>query len=455
MASVGRAQLAMAALAGGMAMGSCATHAPLPLRAPSSGPSGIVRAEPPAPAPPRACGHTNRDYEAWFTRTFGGGVEVFHDGPDPARIRGLAGEPKAEAERMLRRGLAACSTLAVSAIEGAGWRDLVPDLTRAVALPGESQFRAEVILALQTLGSRDDFSDQLIAVLSSGRTEARITAAMGARHFSLERFRGPLLDRLRQDPSWLVRHHAAESLFALADIYPRELSGHPALMAALVGKSPHDGSLLEAMGFSAPLAPEARERLSGAADQLDAEINARLAEGRCSKPVVPPMIDLHVIPVQDPHMVTLTVEESIGSCERRLAFVVFLESPAGFSGGLGLGSMARDPMRVEIATAPKPLTVSYSRATRLLGVGTFVVDTAKTNVAVLSAGPKGVIVRYQGELGLAFEREHRAQRATGLALLDAQPEIMEEVRKLLDRAPELQSLVRSGTAPASGARGLP
>jgi len=51
----------------------------------------------------------------------------------PTRIRNLVGEPKAEAERMLRRGLSACSTFAVSAIAGAGWRDLVPDLARAVA----------------------------------------------------------------------------------------------------------------------------------------------------------------------------------------------------------------------------------------------------------------------------------------------------------------------------------
>lgn len=278
MATAGRAQVAVGLLAAAMAVGGCAAHAPAPAGSPSPGASPVAHAEAPAPAPPppRACGPTDPDYEAWFRRTFGSGYEVFHDGPDPARIRDLAGEPKAEAERMLRRGLAACSTLAVSAIEGAGWQDLVPDLTRAVAFPSESAFRAQVILALKALGSRDDFSDQLIAVLSSGSTGARITAAMGARHFSLARFRGPLLDRVRQDPSWLVRNHAAESLLALADIYPRELVGHPALMAAVVGKSRNEASLLEGLGLPAPLTMETRERLAGAADQLDAEINARL-----------------------------------------------------------------------------------------------------------------------------------------------------------------------------------
>ena len=127
-----------------------------------------------------------------------------------------------------------------------------------------------------------------------------------------------------------------------------------------------------------------------------------------------------------------------------VAFVVFLELPEGFSHRLGAGSMGRDPIRVELPTL-KPVTVSYSRATRLLTVGTVTLDTAKTNVAVLSLGQNGVAVRYQRELGLAFERERRTQPTTGIPLLDAQPEIVEEVRKLLAHTPELQGLVRGRT----------
>jgi hypothetical protein len=450
MVRVGRAQLVVAALAAAMAAAGCATHAPVPARAPSAGASAMPRAEAAAPPPARACGPTDRDYEAWFIRTFGVGYEVFHDGPDPTRLRDLQGEPKAEAERMLRRGLAACSTLAVSAIRDAGWRDLVPDLTRAVGFTGQSEFRARVIVALEALGSRIDFSDQLIAVLSSGSIEARTAAAMGARHFSLDRFRLPLLERVRQDPAWLVRYHAAESLFVLADIYPRELSGHPALMTAVACKSGREPSPLESLGFPPPLTAEARERLAAAADQLNAEVTARLAEGRCSKPVTPQTIELHIIPVVDAHLVTLTAEESIGSCERELAFVVFVESPEGFSRRGGAGAMGRDPLRVELATASKPVTVSYSRATHLLTVGTLTLDTARANVAVLSIGPKGVAVRYERELALGFEREQRTQPTIGIPLLDAQPEIIEEVRELLGQVPELRALVRGGPAARPG-----
>jgi hypothetical protein len=227
---------------------------------------------------------------------------------------------------MLRRGLAACSTFAVSAIERAGWRDLVPDLARAVAAD-DPDFRAHVILALKELGDSVDFTDELIAILSSGSTEARITASMGARQFSIDRLRRPLLDRVRQDPSWLVRVHAAESLYQLADIYPRDLNDHPAIAAALHGDPAQIGSPRDLLGLSPPLTAEQRARLAVASNQLDAEITERLSAGPCSKPVPPTMVDIHVIPVNERRIMTLTVEETVGSCERKLAFVVFLESP--------------------------------------------------------------------------------------------------------------------------------
>jgi hypothetical protein len=387
------------------------------------------------------CGATDREYEAWFHRTFGGGYEVFHDGPDAARIRDLTGEPRAEAERMLRRGLEACSTFAVVAIEGAGWRGLVPDLTRSVAA-ADAEFRAHVILALEQLGSREDFTDELIAVLTSRSTQARMTAAMGARRFSLNRFRGPLLDRVRQDPSWLVRVHAAESLYALADVYPRDLSDHPDVANAVRGDAA-GASPLDLLGLPLTLTAEQRARLAVAADKLDAEIAERLAAGRCSKPARPIMIDLHRIPVSDRRMVALTVEETVGSCERKLAFLVFLGSPAGFSGSFAGGVSGRDPLKTQIDTLPAKTPITYTRRTGLLTVGALTIDPAKSNVAVLFAGAKGVEVRYQGELNLTFERHGRPSVETGMSILDDQPEIALAVRALVDRTPELGSFVRA------------
>jgi hypothetical protein len=440
------AVIATIVVGGGAAHGALAAAAELP--------RAEARPSPKPAAAHRPCASPDREFDGWSDRTFGSGYEVFHDGPDPARIRNLVGEPKADAERMLRRGLAACSSLAVSAIARAGWRDLVPDLARAVSAD-DPEFRARVILPLKTLGDRGDFTDELIAVLSSGSAEARATAALGARHFSIDRLRRPLLDRVRQDPSWLVRVHAAESLYELADIYPRDLDEHPVIAAAVRGAVPSSPSSWGLVAAAPPLAADERARLAVAADQLDAEITARLSAGRCPKPVALTGDDLYVVPVRERPIVTLTVEESVGPCERKLAFVAFVESSGGFSRWLGAGLSGRDPIKLQLQTLPAPVTVGYARATGVLTVGTFTLDTAKANVVVLDVGPGGVAVRYQDKLALTFERHGRAPSSTGMAVVDFQPEIGMAVRALLDRAPELRELVRGTAARGDVARPPP
>jgi hypothetical protein len=373
----------------------------------------------------------------WFRRTFGSGPEVWQDGPDPARIRDLTGEPKAEAEWMLRRGLASCSTFAVTAIEGAGWRDMVPDLVPAVAF-NDADFRARVILALNALGNRDDFTEDLITVLSLGPIEARMTAAIGARRFSLERFRRPLLERVREDRSGLVRVHAAESLIALADIYPRPLAEHPAIFAAVAGdpKAPD-------ITFTRPLTADQKSRLNAAADQLDAEISKRLAAGLCPEPTRRDRIGLHIIPIRGRQTAALTVEDSIGPCARTLGFVVFLESSGGFPNSIET-SYGRDPLKVEIQARPTPVTVTYSRATGVLTVGALTFDTAKANVAVVFSGPGGIVARYQGKVPLTFERNLSPAAETEMdEILDSRGELKMAVRSILDRTPELRRLVEA------------
>jgi hypothetical protein len=209
-----------------------------------------------------------------------------------------------------------------------------------------------------------------------------------------------------------------------------------------VREDPARGSLLDVRGLDPPLTAERRARLAVAAQELDAEITARLAAGPCSKPARPTMVDLHMIPVNERSMITLTVEETVGSCERKLAFLVFVESAGGFSQPRSAGVSGRDPLKTQIDTLPRKVPVTYTRVTGLLTVGTHVVDPAKANIVVLSAGPKGVEVRYQGKLDLTFERHGRPSVVTGMSILDYQPEIALAVRGLVDKTPELRALVR-------------
>lgn len=58
----------------------------------------------------------------------------------------------------------------------------MPDLTRAATAP-KGKFQLRVILALKRLGSADDFSNELIAALTSDSETVRVKATVGARLF--------------------------------------------------------------------------------------------------------------------------------------------------------------------------------------------------------------------------------------------------------------------------------
>jgi hypothetical protein len=376
---------------------------------------------------------------------FGRGYELYHDGPDPDRLKGLTGKAKTRAEAMLRRGIRACGSFAAEAVEGAGWPSLIPDLKRA-ATASDLDFRTGVILALKRLGSTDDFSAELIEALSGAPSErARISAAMGARLYSLDRFRAPLLDRMRLDSSWFVRLHAAESLLHLADIYPRGINEHRAISDALGGPELPGGlSLLDRLDLSGSRSAREAARYADAAKRMDAAITARLAAGACPKATPYRAIDLYIVPLSE-RVVALVVPDSIGPCERNLAFVVFLQSQGGFD-RLAAGIAAKDPLKVSIDTRPAPVTVEYRRSDRVLTVGSVLLDTTNANVVAFSVDGSRVAARYKAAQSLAFARNGRPP-LVGAEVLDSQPEVAASVRAIVDRTPPLRDLIQSQVGP--------
>jgi hypothetical protein len=386
---------------------------------------------------PFMCGPRDAEWQKWFFATFGSGSDLYRDGPDPSQLSNLKGAARAKAVKMLRRGIEACDPFAVSAVEGAKWRDLVPDLTRAATAP-KGEFQLRVILALKRLGSADDFSNELIAGLTSDSERVRVEATVGARLFPLARMRAPLLERVRTDPSWLVRSHAAESLLDVADIYPRNVNEHPAIAKELFGDEAFKGPALPG---PSP-APDLRERarLARAAALLDAAIDERLGQGPCPKPTPFARVSLHALSVNE-RAVALAVEESLGACERTLSFVVVLESPGGFDCSPELRIVGKEVLRTSIPTLPNAVSVTITRATKQLVVGSFVLDTRKANVALLVAGPSGVTSKYQAVQSLTFERRVRPE-PDPMEQLGLSPEVPPLVRAVIDRTPELSAIRR-------------
>jgi hypothetical protein len=335
---------------------------------------------------------------------------------------------------MLRRGVAACETFAVEAIERAAWRGLVPDLTKA-ATADHADFRAHVILALKMLGSPDDFTSELIEVLSAPSTEARMTAAIGARRFSLDRMRAPLLDRVRHDSAYLVRYHAAESLLELGDVYPPNLSDHPDVFAALSGK----GGAAPTLGllWTSPPSDAEASRFADAATRLDTMITDRLAAGPCGKSAPLTSVDLYVVRGTE-RALAFTVEDTIGPCQRTLAFVAFVRTRADVPPSYSMGVSGKDPLQAEIPALPRPLKVEYSRATKTLAIEGVSIDTTKSNVVVLARGASGLEIRDRRTANLLFERHGRPTPA-GMSIIGSHPEIEADVRTLLERSPELRA----------------
>ncbi|HEY4188363.1 MAG TPA: hypothetical protein VGP07_25035 [Polyangia bacterium] len=392
----------------------------------------------PEPPPAFHCGARDSEWETWSRGVFGNGLELLESGPDPARLQNLAGESRGQAEGMLRRGIEACDFLAVQAIERAGWRSLLPELVRAVNAE-DADFRIRVVVALKTMGSAEELTGPLIAGLGARSTQARVSAAIGARDFSLGPLREPLLDRVRRDPSYLVRYHAAESLLDLADIYPRELDEYPVIFEALSGAPTPNSSLGGLLDLNVAPSPEELAHFADAATRLDSMITDRLAAGPCSKKTPLARVNLYIVRIND-HVVALTIEESIGSCERTLAIVAFLHSPAGFGKWLSSGSSRKGSLKTSLEALPVPLVVEFERATRTLRVGTFAQDTTRANVVLVSSGPKGVIPRYQTTQKLTFERHGRPD-PTKLGFEQNHAEISAAVRTFLDRSPELGGLI--------------
>jgi hypothetical protein len=366
-----------------------------PAVAPPSTFSPPPKGAPPLPVPPvisAACGDRAGDrFRAWTTwrdRSFGTPFEVFHDGPDASRIARLTGEPRAEAERMLRLGLEACDSVAPEVLEQLTPARLLPEL-RSLLDATSSDFRAEVVRALAVLDREHDYTAFLLPLFTDRSMTARITATMAARFFPPAELRAPLLDVVRHDGSYLVRYHAAESLLALGDVHPAGLADHPVLLQSLAGQPQEEMRLLASglLGVQATPSAEERRSFARAADLLGDLLHDRVT-GRCSAPVRLDTLH-HRFSQLDDHVLAVVVYEAESSCEHRLAFLVYLRSADG-SASRSLGDLRR---------LARSIAFDGHDRLRLEGVQ---LDASTGNAALLEKGPTGWIVNYAEKANLTF-----------------------------------------------------
>lgn len=183
-------------------------------------------------------------WKQWKEQTFGTEYMIWHDGLYTAQVASLGGAAREEALEMLRLGLSLGDAHAAEALAAMG--DAVSvDSMRAKLDAARGSEKVRLALAMHELGPDPALAACLVEVLQSPlHWSSRIDAAMGLRSFSGADDEAALLLAVEQDPEYLVRYHACDSLLARWGIEPTDVSKHPEIFARVCG--PKDDAPLEA-----------------------------------------------------------------------------------------------------------------------------------------------------------------------------------------------------------------
>ena len=347
------------------------------------------------------------DWQRWMRDNLGQAYALYTEGPDPATVARLMHERPDETTRMLRRGLEACDYVAAQALGTLKQPVLLPEL-RNLTTAGAGRFRVEVLSALAQLDPVSDYAPALIAPLSSGDSNVRLAAAAMARYFHFQAVRAPLMERVRRDGSSEVRVAAAQSLLILGDVYPRSVYDHRSVFENLIGqdaRAAHRSTVELLSGGGTPTEVDLAH-FAAAAGTLDQLLAERAASGKCSPLVRLDLNHLHFSAV-NANVAALLIDEAESSCQRELAFAVFIEAPAAFGTWLPAeleGKYAQETA-FGVPLAHGKLQIRYRRDEGILRLGDVELKRSDTNLAVIVVTPRGTKTRYTTSAKLTFPRD--------------------------------------------------
>jgi hypothetical protein len=339
----------------------------------------------------------SKEWNQWSRQT----IPVSRDGPEFEQVEALAAKSPAVVERMLRLGLQACDVTAAQAIGHLRLRALLPDLKDLLdaanvgggLLRGGGRFapfRVQVVLAANRLDPATDYAPHLVPLFADRDEGVRISATMGARDFRKAAVSKALLDTIRRDGEYLIRYHAAESLLALGDIYPRAVADHGEMFELLKGpwrKSPTRDDFA---------------KFARAAEMIEALLAAP-PPAKDAPAVRPAMIHVVVQEVR-PRLVAVGLDAAESPSGTEFALVLFVESTKDFRWLPSRIESKVDPTSVELPLASGAIVVEYRRAAGTAHVRGTVVGTDE-NVTVLAADAKGgVTTTWRGKLSAKVAR---------------------------------------------------
>ncbi|HTB56564.1 MAG TPA: hypothetical protein VLC06_01755, partial [Polyangia bacterium] len=132
----------------------------------------------------------------------------------------------------------------------------------------------------------------------------------------------------------------------------------------------------------------------------------RAASGKCSPLVRLDLNHLHFSAV-NANVAALLIDEAESSCQRELAFAVFIEAPAAFGTWLPAeleGKYAQETA-FGVPLAHGKLQIRYRRDEGILRLGDVELKRSDTNLAVIVVTPRGTKTRYTTSAKLTFPRD--------------------------------------------------
>jgi hypothetical protein len=167
-------------------------------------------------------------------RLFGTPYEVWHDGIQEAALD--TADPD-ELRAAIPDGLAAGDWVAAVAVRHLADPGLLPQVAAYLDVGG-GRFAVEVARTVAALGGdRAAAVASALAALGRGGWPDRLDVALGLRHLPGDGVVAALLATVEDDPEYLVRYHAAESLLHLGNLAPADITEYPEVFADLVAGS--------------------------------------------------------------------------------------------------------------------------------------------------------------------------------------------------------------------------
>jgi hypothetical protein len=190
----------------------------------------------------------SRQWDYFMENFFGDPFMMWHDGIDASSVCSLEGAERDQAESMLIESMISGSHHAAMGLRELKSQRAVPIMKELLEKVGPD-LKIQIVVALNIIEDTLEYTPYLVGVLRSNPSPyVRLNAAVELRRFPSKDSISALYDAVSDDPDYLVRNHASESLLHIHGLRP-SISEHREIIRLICTEfDPKDkGSFAEAV----------------------------------------------------------------------------------------------------------------------------------------------------------------------------------------------------------------